>query len=355
MVVGFIKIMTDEQRQTTDNDLSASALAAAQSGVEDAKRIILYCTENKSNPCTNLLNSAGQPDECTIFTSPVNQGILTSAAQLSYDSTKTSVLVGDAEFQQSYTCLTINSKPEEVKKVLVPGKSTIIPLSMDALSDINITWSVITGDYGTQSVAPLNFTPASDWTDVSGKPRPPVLRAQIIPYTPGSIDLNTSESESDTFFFVSTTNGPPPAPTPTTISRNADNRQVAGSVRIGADPIAYTVCSTPSGQGYSCSVKITDFNASPGEHYYLRLSLIYGDSAADIKVTGTNVGTAVTFDGTQYVIDSTGRANDVFRRVRSYVSPAVYAVFPEYAVESSGPICKNIQVGTPASTSYTCP
>ncbi len=354
MVVGFIKIMTDEQRQTTDNDLSASALAAAQSGVEDAKRIILYCRDNNSGPCTNLLNSANQPDECSIFTSGGSQGILTSAAQLNYDATKTSVLVGEAEFQQSYTCLTIDSKPTKVEKSLIAGRSTIIPLNMDSLADIDITWYVDTGTYGTRTVAPgnLNFTPSANWTQTSSPNiRPSVLRAQIIPYTPGAVNLNDSERDSDAFFFVSTLNA-----TSTSISRNTDARNTPGLPRTSTTvPIVYTLCDTPAGRGYSCTMKVTDFAASPSEHYYLRLSLIYG-STAKIKVTGRDTGTTpVTFDGTQYVVDVTGRANDVFRRVRSYVSPASFASLPEYAVESNGPICKNILVAVPASTQYICP
>ncbi|MEO5690618.1 MAG: hypothetical protein ABIQ64_00345 [Candidatus Saccharimonadales bacterium] len=351
MVVGFIKIMTDEQRQTTDNDLSASALAAAQSGVEDAKRIILYCSEsaNQGAPCDNMLNSANAPNECSVFTNGPSQGLFNSA-KINYDATKTSVLVGDEEFQQSYTCLTIDSKPQIVQKPVVAGKSTIIPLSMDALSELDITWSDDSGTYGTRNVLVNNFTPTTSWVDSTGtNPRPPVLRAQIIPYTPGSVNLDASESASDTFFFVSTSsNG-----TSTSVARAADSRGAPGSVRTGGAPIVYTLCATPAGQGYSCTMKVTGFTASPSEHYYLRLSLVYG-SRADITISGQNSGTPVTFDGTQYAIDVTGRANDVFRRIRSRVSPSVYATFPEYAVESSGPICKDIQVGTPASTQYTC-
>lgn len=351
MVVGFIKIMTDEQRQTTDNDLSASALSAAQSGVEDAKRIISYCSEssNQGVPCDNMLNSANSPNECSVFTSGPSQGIFNSA-KISYDSTNTRVLVGDESFQQSYTCLTIDSKPRTVQKPLVAGKSTVIPLSMDALTDLDITWSDDSGSYGTRPVQLNNFTPTTGWTDSTGtNPRPPVLRAQIIPYSPGSVDLNASESASDTFFFVSTSSG-----TSTSIARSSDTRGTPGNVRTGGAPIVYTSCTTPASQGYSCTMKITGFTASPSEHYYLRLSLLYG-SRADITISGQNSGTPVTFDGTQYVIDVTGRANDVFRRVSTRVSPAVYAAFPEYAVESSGPICKDIQVGTATSTQYNCP
>lgn len=64
IVVGYTSIVVKDQQQVIDNDLSASAIAAAQAGVEDGKRFILYCDNNPSAAgCDTVLNGS----DCNTF------------------------------------------------------------------------------------------------------------------------------------------------------------------------------------------------------------------------------------------------------------------------------------------------
>ena len=60
------------------------------------------------------------------------------------------------------------------------------------------------------------------------------------------------------------------------------------------------------------------------------------------------------FDGVQPLVDSTGRAGDVYRRVLSRVSPDGAFTFPEYAVDTTGSLCKDFSVSDTAAISGIC-
>lgn len=132
IVVSFVRIMSDEQRQTIDNDLSASALAAAQSGIEDGKRVLLHClnTGAPDAQCATMLNSAAQPNPCSVFKNANSiRGPLNLAnSQWNGDY----VIVGGnsaEDYQQYYTCLMITKTPRRYTKhsqrVRVPSPSLI--------------------------------------------------------------------------------------------------------------------------------------------------------------------------------------------------------------------------------------
>ncbi len=358
LVVGFIKIMADEQRQTTDNDLSASALTAAQSGVEDAKRVILYCLGsgldlNDTNRCNNIFGSGRASDPCDSFKNG-SKGLFQSMG-IQYDTNTNEAVVGNPDFNQYYTCLSVTSDPGAVEKTVTAGDSEFIPMNVNGTYDsIAVNWSDDTGTWGQRALTTgTDFTTLGTWRDMSGNPRPPVLRVQIIPYpVSGGINLDQVEQNSDSFFLVPATGG---AAT-TSISRTLDNRNAAGSPRTVGTPLAYTTCVLGSGvSGYDCTMKITGFTPAT-EQYYVRLSLLYGMST---KVTVSPIDTPAgntprTFNNVQYVIDVTGRANDVYRRVQSRVSPKSAGVYPEYAVDTAQRLCKDIIVADAATTQY-CP
>ena len=80
---------------------------------------------------------------------------------------------------------------------------------------------------------------------------------------------------------------------------------------------------------------------------YVRLTALYKSTHFRISLVGTQ------FKGVQPSIDSTGRANDQYRRVEDRVDLVnTNFPFPEAALDVSGNLCKNFLV---TDTSNTIP
>jgi hypothetical protein len=78
---------------------------------------------------------------------------------------------------------------------------------------------------------------------------------------------------------------------------------------------------------------------------YLRLSTLYNASHFMVKLYNTDTGSSlVRFKGVQPQVDSTGRANDMFRRVQALVELKGVVTYPEAAVDIAGNLCKNFLI-----------
>ncbi len=62
----------------------------------------------------------------------------------------------------------------------------------------------------------------------------------------------------------------------------------------------------------------------------------------------------MAFNGVQPVIDVTGRANNMFRRVLARVELSGSFVYPEAAVDMKNDLCKNFSVTDTSYTPNTC-
>jgi hypothetical protein len=107
--------------------------------------------------------------------------------------------------------------------------------------------------------------------------------------------------------------------------------------------------SNLSAGGYACTVTITLPQAvgqsDDTRNAYLRLTPLY--NATHFRVT---LGQGALFDGVQPSIDSTGRANQQYRRVDSRVDLIDTSFpFPEATVDLSGNLCKDFTITDAAS------
>ncbi len=101
--------------------------------------------------------------------------------------------------------------------------------------------------------------------------------------------------------------------------------------------IVQTRCNNASASDPAiCSAKITGLSSSS---YHMRIRSLY--EASTISIEGTNnVGTEVSFTGAQSLIDSTGKASDVLRRVQVRTCSSRFCGdFPDYTLQTSD-ICK---------------
>ena len=353
LIVGFIKIVGDEQRQATDNDLSASALAAAQSGIEDGKRILLYCRDNSGAPCDRMLNSGNGGGDCSAFTDNTTNGVMNPLG-INRDAAN-GAQVGATDFQQFYTCLTIQNDTQDIQQVIKEGRGDVQRLKVKAPGNLagglKVSWSP--SDTSVKYASHANnllFSTDTAWKNVSNNRYPPIVRMQFIPFSEGAIDLDTVERESRTIFLV-----PGAAGAPASIGLGADNRSpTVGPLRptptISGGNVA---CIAPPAGSYNCSIVVNGFVAT--KEYYVRTSVLYSGGGRT-NVTLALTDTAQKFNGVQPIIDATGRTNDVFRRVKARVGfQAPGIAFPEYALESASQYCKSITVADAAYSSYNCP
>ncbi|MBC7746823.1 hypothetical protein H7Y40_02490 [Pedobacter sp.] len=353
IVVGFVKTVNDDQAQATDSDLSASALASAQSGAEDGKRVLLLC----KTPATPAIAAAC----ATVLTNPACSAVTSNATlvdSLNIDvdtagGRSDGIVSGNSEYQQRYTCMTIKTKTSSVEGLSVAkNASELIPLTADGgtFDSVQFSWHATaeTRDGALtafRTINPLGLPAQDQWKNASGASYAAAMRLEFIAYPKTGVNLNTLDADTRTVLLL-----PGSASTPVaTINLNAlDIRDTNPSTATEYSP-QLVRCQATGEYGCTSRIQLAGTPSPATYSYFLRVSSLY--SSAYIKAELKNAaGGIVQFDNVQPVIDVTGRANDVFRRIQTRVQYDASMYLPQYAVEVNS-LCKNMTVTDVNATS----
>lgn len=376
VTISFLRIMTKDESQSSGNDLAQSAYDSAQAGVEDAKRALVWYTEQ-----CKISTAACEAAEATVINPECNQAIRTingitgSQAEIKVQqSTSVDETTGesvDSALDQAYTCVKMNLDTPDYLASVPQNSSVLVPLfSTKPFNSVTVQWfsdkdlttpsaAVNLDDVDGSAQKPLYRQ--SDWSRSTTPNRPSLLRAQLMQvgstFRLSDFDTTTSDGKSNTntVFLYPSSSG--------VNNTEIITRDLRAGVAGGDQPASTqstplpTQCITSvQGGRYSCSIRL-DLPVPVGAANrntvtsYLRLTAFY--RASHIRVT---LGDGAMFKGVQPVVDATGRASNVFRRVESRIDLRDTTTFPypDAAVETSSNFCKDFGVTDAAYLAGAC-
>lgn len=316
ITVGFAELMRHEERSALDKQLSSQAYYAAESGINDATKAI-------NDGFTGSKTTCG-PDSSTPDLS---------------DNTVT--FSGNNPTAASYPCLLINPAVPNLyyDSILTTQSRTAEFTAIDsndqpaAVSSIKVSWQQSAGSNPSFVSNCNSFTPTANWTAIG------VLRAELIPLT-GSLDGQGLNNVAFTGFFC---------PDTSSSHNSADYGNSTGNANAGV--IVDGNCQDPkaAGQPSDCNATITDL---PGNQatYFINLRSLYSATAVTITAYNSS-GTVLRLTGAQTLIDSTGKAQDVLRRIQVRLSAKNGFDIPD-GVHAD--ICKQFKLD-PATTASDAP
>ncbi len=305
IVLGFATISRREQRQALDRQLSTQAFYAAESGINDAVSAI------NSGSFTQIGHyPSGQKKSCDdpagIFTGSVNSSV-----------------------GASYTCLLIDTTPPEAQYQITNGKAVSADLHFGGASPVNAAAQLIidwTSDGNAKANTPdgapnFNLPDSGTWNGSA------LLQVQLTDLNNGYSRSALNNSTFTTYLYPS--NSISSIPFKTTGSLNG---------LLAQGHIYKAGCS-----GGKCEAIITFSPAAT--HLFLHIGAMYENADVTIRALDSSGG-SMNFLGVQATIDSTGKAQDVLRRVQVHLPLQKQSDSSIYAVQSANGICKQLQVGS---------
>lgn len=306
--IGFSNITRRAQRRTLDNQQNTQAFYAAESGINDAlAKLAITPTYNKTT-CKD------------------------SADGFNYTL--------DSELDVGYTCLLISTDNPSLEVTGVPVESSAPPKILDMntstgqpVKSFDVTWSSASGSATIPST--LGLTPLSGWTGLLG-----MVRMDITPVDfardATAFNRDSLALKGYSFFLYPTTN----------VSASNTNTVFNGSADQNGLVFVKCASSTPP-----CVAHMELGNPVAGK-YKIRISSIYSSVNVTINNGVDTDNNATNWVGGQAVIDVTGRAGDIFRRIQARVRLSRSGVSSSYALESATSICKRLEAapGTGGTT-----
>ncbi len=332
LTVGFIKLMITDQQRATNNDLSQSAYDSALAGVEDAKRVVRASQEGVL-PADFLPEKGGN---CNVI---AQSGVVANS-----NNEETLVRSGAAgeTFEQAYTCVKINMNTPDFLYKAVKNKSQVIPLKATGDFDTVVLEWYKRDDEDNANDAdatdpPEQLPKENEW----GANTPSLLRAQLI--NPGqTFNLATLDSTGTTTFLKPKVLNNPTVATELDVSSR--HRATDGQVHDNTTDIVFCAREFTFSDAYACqaTLKVGTITRAASANAFLRLNSLY--KGASVKVTLKNATGIVNFDGVQPSVDSTGRANNLFRRVEARLQIGDDFAYPDNAVELINSLCKDFSI-----------
>jgi hypothetical protein len=317
LVMAFAQISRREQRESLDTQLSSQAFYAAETGVNDMKAVL------KNYIDTHPGAVIPPRDDCNDTSTPYNA--LSGTKVLSTDP-------GNV----SYTCVRVDPDPPFLP-VKISSTPQVLPLKTAngrPFTTVTLSWTAATSA-GAPSVASCPAAagafPAAA-ADAAGTM--PVwncayggIRMDLVPFK-GNQSQDSLQNANMAAFLMPSKN----------VNNNSGVAYAGGSA--SGSVVAANNCPAPT---FQCSVTLNVAGANSSV-FYLRLSQLYLPST--VTVTGVdNANTAVSFKDAVALVDSTGKSQDVLRRIVVGVPlQRTSASIPDSALNTGDSICKRFRV-----------
>lgn len=307
-VLSFAQIVRREQRQALDAQLSRQAFYAAETGINDA--VALYSRDSSRSSKTDCAFSEGDD-----FRPDLGEGV-------------------------SYRCVLVDKAPQSLVYALDPTKESramLLKSSGDGIEQVTFKWtSNATGD---DSLAQCkNYQPiAANWKCPFA-----MLRVDLLPESGYSGSSIESMGKTATLYMTPSQDGPHTTTDYRSIGIFGSQRNIFGDQANQGGRLRVN-CSSGT-----CQATVTGLS---GPGVYVRVLPFYRTTS--LTVTAKNgVGSPIAFQNAQMVVDVTGRAQDVLKRLQVRV-PLVNSgtdVHADYGIQTKNGICKNFKVGPTAGS-----
>ena len=404
VAASFAAVIISEVTRTSNDDLAQSAYDAALAGVEDAK-LAFYsyqsCLENGSPidasglSCDEIKTwvESGQregQDACDMVSVILGRKREGEGGEVLVQESNV-----NNDMQQAYTCVKLSDATDYKTTLTAENPTKIMRAHFENGEAAKSVQSVVVSWQRDTNVSQTKYSDlGKDGIFGAETPLPPVISLGLVQtastFTLDSFDMTQDDSTNrGTIYLV-------PADNPG-LSEVVDGKYkvVDGKYKVAWDGEANYVASNryegflksndktaenlpyvvrcADGGEYACTATIALPEPVGGDRnndtFMFVLSMPYADASTDVRlqfcsetdgcyedgkevVNGEekSVTTEVPLSKVQIVIDSTGRANDLYRRVETRLEPADKAYpFPLYAIEvfndpnATGPkgLCEN--------------
>lgn len=272
ITIGFAQLARREQQNSLDRQLASQAQLAAETGINDVIRAF------KDNPASI---PDGFENKC------LDPSLLPSTISANLDVT--------------YSCVMVNKYPGDNKQENIgEGQSRNFTFKTDgALSSLTVSWNSTTPANNKSKPGLMNFQPTNSWQ------WPAVVQVSITPLGPDAFNRASLTAGTFTAYLYPSTSG--------------------GNVNYNVTPagqaprVAAKDCD-PSATGYRPCVAINNIPGAPGDYYLVHIVSYLDDS--DIltdKLTEAATGRKLRFIDGQIVVDVTGKARNVLKRLQARV------------------------------------
>lgn len=342
-----ISVMVRERREATDNQLSTQAFYAAESGIEDAIEAI-----NRANSGSGVTLNSDTCAPATWSGSGANQNVL------------------DTQGPVSYTCQLIDDTPGNIRLSLpANGPSSAVkllaPSGGNTPSSIVVNWHLRDAapsavpvanadahDVAVRNVSETNLLRDDEWCEAENNcsidlasARYPAMMRLALYSLPNSGAISKANIDNNAkIVYLNPADG-------------AGDVSVANLEPTGSqnNPVSAD-CSVKGVEEYVCSMRISGLNAN--RTYTLRLGALYSGTQVEIEMLDS-ADQPLEFVGAQTLVDVTGRANDVLRRLEARVAttPSLRDFLPDRAVITGDDLCKDLSIVGPGPSGVidNCP
>ena len=383
IAASFASAIVAEITRSSNDDLSQSAYDAALAGAEDAK----LAFNNYWNCISNGQTYTDAPSNGDTVTCQdivywvkhyeISKGGCDMVGHVlgrigKNDSGEVVVNEGDEnDMNQAYTCTFIKMKLEDYRATLSSAEAyrVISPEFDDGkkakdVAYVKLSWYLNEEDSQYNYYNTSNSGVIFPSLNSSAVPMPPVMSVQLI-QTKSGFSLNElngrnsgertdraavylvptgntslASGSGDTYVGIYKTSTVFEGTGQKTMTTNLLSQSQIASTNDHGKDLPYTVyCNKNNGEEYACSTMMRLPDPVGGDRdddtFTLIVSIPYGQPETDFSLEFYDkYGNQLTLGRTQIAIDSTGRANDLYRRVEVRMEPADNSLeYPFYAVQ----------------------